>query len=61
MFTSKKTISKLRLIERCYIPMNERGYYKEIRGEETRLGEDKVKLARRQYRGKGRYIDEILK
>ena len=41
--------------------MNEKDYYKEIRGEETRLGENKVKLARRQYRGKGRYIDEILK
>ena len=61
VFTGKKAISKLKLIERCYIPMNEKDYYKEIRGEETRLGENKVKLARRQYRGKGRYIDEILK
>ena len=31
-----------------------------IRLEATKLGEDKVKLAKRQYRGQGRYIDEIL-
>ena len=31
-----------------------------IRLEAAKLGEDKVKLAKRQYRGQGRYIDEIL-
>ncbi|SFU96425.1 DUF3990 domain-containing protein [Butyrivibrio sp. INlla21] len=61
VFTSKRAVKKLQLVERCYIPMNERDYYMDIRTEETRLGDDKVKLARRQYRGKGRYIDEILK
>ena len=40
---------------------NEREYYTRIRVDEARLGEDKVKLARRQYRGKGKYIDDILK
>jgi hypothetical protein len=28
--------------------------------EEAVLGDNKVKLARRQYRGKGQYIDDIL-
>ena len=28
--------------------------------EDLRLGDNKVKLARIKYRGKGRYIDEIL-
>ena len=49
-----------KLIERCYISQNEREYYKNIRLEESKLGANKVKLARKQYRGKGRYIDEIL-
>lgn len=49
-----------KLIERCYISQNERKYYKNIRLEESKLGANKVKLARKQYRGKGRYIDEIL-
>lgn len=39
---------------------NEREYYKNIRLEDSKLGADKVKLAKRQYRGQGRYIDEIL-
>ena len=45
---------------RCYISDNEREYYKNIRLEDAKLGDNKVKLARRQYRGKGLYIDEIL-
>ena len=37
------------------------GYsHKEMRSSDSKLGEDKVKLARIQYRGKGKYIDEIL-
>ena len=57
---SEKAVSQAKLIERCYISQNEREYYKNIRLEESKLGANKVKLARKQYRGKGRYIDEIL-
>ena len=60
IFISEKAVSQLKLIERCYISNNEREYYKNIRLEAAKLGEDKVKLAKRQYRGQGRYIDEIL-
>ena len=49
-----------KLLERCYLSVNEKDYYKSIRSSETKLGDDKVKLARIEYRGKGRYIDEIL-
>ena len=48
------------MVERCYIPNNEKEYYKNVRSSDAKLGEDKVKLARIQYRGKGHYIDEIL-
>ena len=60
IFVSEKAVSQAKLIERCYISQNERKYYKNIRLEESKLGANKVKLARKQYRGKGRYIDEIL-
>jgi len=60
IFISEKAVSQIELIERCYISRNEREYYKSIRLEESKLGDDKVKLAKRQYRGQGRYIDEIL-
>ena len=59
-FVSEKAVSQAKLIERCYISHNEREYYKNIRLEESKLGANKVKLARKQYRGKGQYIDEIL-
>lgn len=60
IFVSEKAVSQAKLIEGCYISQNEREYYKNIRLEESKLGANKVKLARKQYRGKGRYIDEIL-
>ncbi len=61
IFISERAARKLKILERAYISSSEREYYKSIRTEETKLGDDKVKLARRQYRGKGKYIDEILK
>ncbi|MCR5499005.1 MAG: DUF3990 domain-containing protein [Acetatifactor sp.] len=61
VFTSERAAKKLRILERTYISSSEREYYKGIRTAETKLGDDKVKLARRQYRGKGKYIDDILK
>lgn len=60
VFVSDQAISHVKLIERCYISFNEKEYYKNIRSSDTKLGDDKVKLARAQYRGKGQYIDEIL-
>lgn len=61
IFISEKAVSQVKILERCYISNNEREYYKNIRLEVSRIGDNKVKLAKRQYRGKGCYIDEILK
>ena len=60
VFVSEKSIKNVKIIERCYISANEKEYYKNIRSADAKMGDDKVKLARIQYRGKGRYIDEIL-
>ena len=60
VIVSEKAAGHIRLIEHCYLPENEKTYYRSIRSSETKLGNDKVKLARIQFRGKGRYIDEIL-
>lgn len=61
VFTSERAVRKIKIVERSYISSSEKEYYQSIRTEETKLGDDKVKIARRQYRGKGKYIDEILK
>ncbi len=60
IFISEKAVSQIKLVEMCYISTNEKEYYKNVRSTESKLGDDKVKLARKQYRGKGLYIDEIL-
>ncbi|TDP47705.1 DUF3990 domain-containing protein [Aminicella lysinilytica] len=60
VFISERAASQINLLERCYISVNEKEYYKNVRSSEAKLGEDKVKLARIQYRGKGKYIDELL-
>lgn len=60
VFVSEEAIRHVRVLERCYISENEKEYYKGIRSSESKLGDDKVKLARITYRGKGKYIDEIL-
>ncbi|MBQ4275558.1 MAG: DUF3990 domain-containing protein [Lachnospiraceae bacterium] len=61
VFVSDKSVNKIKLLERCYISEKERDYYRNIRSSESKLGDDKVKLARIKYRGKGKYIDELLK
>lgn len=60
IFKSEKAISQLKLVERCYLSSNERDYYRKVRLDDVKLGDDKVRLARKQYRGQGLYIDEIL-
>ena len=60
VFTSEEAIRHVSVLERCYLSENEKEYYKGIRSSESKLGDDKVKLARITYRGKGKYIDEIL-
>ena len=60
VFTSENAVRKLKMLERSYISSSERKHYKHMRTEDAKLGDDKVKLARRQYRGKGKYIDDIL-
>lgn len=61
IFVSDKSVEKLKILERSYVSDNEREYYRNRKIGDAKLGEDKVKLARIRYRGKGKYIDEILK
>ena len=58
---SKKAINQLKIVEKSYICASEKTYYQNVRTNEAKLGDDKVKMARIKYRGKGKYIDEIFK
>lgn len=58
---SDKAISNLRMLEGCYLSKEEREVYRNSKMIDNKISDDKVKLSRIQYRGKGQYIDEILK
>lgn len=60
VFLTEKAASRLKIVERCYVCDKEREYYKKIKEDYRKLGNDKVKLAKAQYRGIGKYIDEVL-
>lgn len=60
VFINDLAASKLQMVEKVYLCEKEKQYYQEMRSNDAKLGEDKVMLARIEYRGKGKYIDEIL-
>lgn len=60
VFVTERALRKVTLLRHCYLCEAEKKFYLETRREETRVGNDKVKIARRQYRGAGLYIEEVL-
>ena len=60
IFKNQKALDHVKLIEKSYICKREKEYYQNIRMNDAKLGDDKVKMARIKYRGKGKYIDEIF-
>ena len=61
VFVSEKACKNITLLERCYLTQAEKDAYLNARQESFRLNLDKVKLARKQYRNQGEYIEDILK
>ena len=60
VFLTEKAASRLKIVERCYVCDKEREHYKKLKEDYRKLGNDKVKLAKAQYRGIGKYMDEVL-
>ena len=60
VFKTEKALSRLKPLARLYLCEKERDDYLQGREESTRIGNDKVKVARMKYAGKGEYIDAIL-
>lgn len=61
VFVSEKALSHIELLERCYLTDLEKEAYLNSRQESYQMNMDKVKLARKQYRNQGEYIEDILK
>lgn len=58
---TKKALNNISLISLCYISIPEKEACIKERLDMNSLCQDKVKIARIEYRGKGHYIDELLK
>ena len=61
VFKTEKAVRQLELKRHCYLSEREKKYYLTSKQEESKIGNDKVKIARKQFRGQGKYIEDILK
>lgn len=60
VFTTQRALDRVKILTHCYLAQEEKMYYLESRKESEEVNRDKVKVARKQYRGQGHYIEEIL-
>lgn len=60
VFRTEKALDNLKFLRHCYLCSGEKSYYLSSKQESSKIGNDKVKIARKQYRGQGKYIEEIL-
>lgn len=63
VFINNNAVKNLKILERCFISNSEKEYYQKEQINFLNTGNDKAKLARIKYKrkGKGKYIEEILK
>ena len=61
VFVSERALSQIDLLERCYLTDLEKDAYLNSRQESFKMNMDKVKIARKQYRNQGEYIEDIVK
>lgn len=58
---TSKAVNKITMIKSCYLCSAEKESYINERLNLNLVCQNKVKVARIEYRGKGQYIDELLK
>lgn len=60
VFVTQKAVSNIVVLEKCYLTDLEKEAYLTSRQQSFMMNMDKVKLARKQYRNQGMYIEDIL-
>ena len=61
VFLNDNAIKKsLKMLDRCFYCSSERNDYSSYRLKESEIGKNKVKIALREYAGKGKYIEDLL-
>ena len=57
---TERALKNLEILEQCYLCKSEKEDYLKKSKELSTVGLDKVKAARRKYRGQGRYVEELF-
>ena len=60
VFTTRKALDRVHVLRHCYFSNAEKKQYLFSRKEHAAVSRDKVKIARKQYRNQGKYIEEII-
>lgn len=60
VFVTEKALGQVRLLERCFLTREEKEFYLFSRQASYEMNRDKIKVARRQYRDVGQYIEEMM-
>ena len=60
VFLTQRAADQIQILRKCYLASVEKEAYISVRIEDAKVSNDKVKIARRQYRGQGKYIEDIL-
>ena len=60
VFLTQRAADQIQILRKCYLASIEKEAYISVRSEDAKISNDKVKIARRQYRGQGKYIEDIL-
>ena len=61
VFLTQKALEQIYILEHCYLCREEKEYYLNAGRDSVNVNLDKVKIAKKQYRGQGQYIEEILR
>jgi len=60
VFVSPKALGHITLLEKCFLADLEKQSYLSERNQNYEINMDKVKMAKKQYRNQGKYIEELL-
>ena len=60
VFRTQEAMRQVQLLEHCFLSDTEKYWYMQLKQDNYAVNRDKVKVARKQYRNQGKYIEEIL-
>ena len=60
VFRTQEAMRQVQLLEHCFLSDTEKYRYMQLKQDNYAVNRDKVKVARKQYRNQGKYIEEIL-